>query len=364
MSGVRLAAFFLLSIFFSCAALSQSTWNFAVSGDSRNCGDVVMPAIAGGANQNHAAFYWHLGDLRAIFAPDEDYLHEPEHRGEPRDMPSYLAAAWDDFIQNQLSFFGQIPVYVGIGNHEVIAPKTRSDFIAKFDPWLNSPVLQKQREADHQDQTVHSYYHWIQGGVDFVYLDNATPDEFDPAQMTWFEDVLKHAKDNKNIRTIVVGMHEALPNSLAFGHSMNDFPAGTTSGRQVYSELLQFKQHSKKQVYILASHSHFYMSGIFDTEYWRNHGGVLPGWIVGTGGAMRYQLPPEANRAKEAREKVYGYLLGMVHRDGKIDFNFQEIKRGDVPEAVTQRYTPEFADYCFEQNADFKPRPQATGNRP
>jgi Calcineurin-like phosphoesterase len=361
MSRTRLVVWCLL-IVFSCTAFSQSsTWNFAVSGDSRNCGDVVMPAIATRANQNHAAFYWHLGDLRAIFAPDEDYLHEPEHRGQPRDMTTYLDAAWDDFIQNQLSFFGQTPVYVGIGNHEVIAPKTREDFIAKFNQWLNSPVLQKQRQSDHQDETVGSYYHWIQGGVDFIYLDNATPDEFDSTQLAWFEDVLKKAGSDKSVRTVVMGMHEALPNSLAFGHSMNDFPAGTVSGRQVYSDLLRFKEQRKKQVYVLASHSHFYMSGIFDTEYWRSHGGVLPGWIVGTGGAMRYQLPPESNRAKEAREKVYGYLLGTVHRDGKIDFNFQEIKRADVPEGVAQRYTPEFADYCFNENTDFRPRPAAAG---
>ena len=343
-----------LILFFSCSAFSQSTWNFAVSGDSRNCGDVVMPAIAAGANQNHAAFYWHLGDLRAIFAPDEDYLNEPEHRGQTRNLPQYLSDAWDDFIQNQLSFFGQTPVYVGIGNHELIAPRTRDDFVSQFMQWLNSPALQKQRQADHDD-AVRTYYHWIQGGVDFVYLDNASPDEFDAAQLAWFQNVLSRAAANRGVRAVVVGMHEALPNSLAFGHSMNDSAAGTASGRDVYAELLRFRQHSKKQIYILASHSHFFMSGIFDSDYWRAHGGVLPGWIVGTGGAMRYPLPPEAGRAKEARQKVYGYLLGTVHQDGKIDFAFQEIKRSHIPDAVARRYTPEFADYCFNENTDFKP---------
>src|SRR5205807_3938197 len=80
----------------------QGTWNFAVSGDSRNCGDIVMPAIAAGASKNNAAFYLHLGDLRAIFAPDEDYLHAPEHRGQPVDMDQYLIAAWDDYIPHQV----------------------------------------------------------------------------------------------------------------------------------------------------------------------------------------------------------------------------------------------------------------------
>lgn len=344
---------------FSISALPQErSFNFAVSGDSRNCGDVVMPAIASGANRDHAAFYWHLGDLRAIHAADEDYLHDPEHRGQRPDMAQYLKDAWDDYIRNQLSFFGQTPVFVGIGNHEVIPPKTREEFAVKFHSWLDAPVLEKQRQADQRsDQGVKTYYHWIQEGVNFIYLDNATPDQFDSAQMTWFESVLKRASEDAGVRTVVVGMHEALPDSLAAGHSMSDFPAGTASGRQVYTDLLHFNQETQKRVYILASHSHFYMSGIFDSDYWRTHGGVLPGWIVGTGGARRYKLPPDAKRAKEARQKIYGYLIGTVNADGSIDFRFHEVKRKDVPQAIVARYTPKFVDFCFKDNADF---PEAT----
>jgi hypothetical protein len=99
------------------------------------------------------------------------------------------------------------------------------------------------------------------------------------------------------------------------------------------------------------------MSGIFDSDYWRSHGGVLPGWIVGTAGAMRYQLPATATRAKEARQKIYGFLLGSVHPDGTIDFGFHEIKREDIPTAIDRRYTPEFVDYCFEKNTDFRTFP-------
>src|SRR5262249_48194254 len=219
-------------------ALAQN-WTFAVSGDSRNCGNVVMPAIAAGAKHDRAEFYWHLGDLRAIYAPDEDYLHEPEHRGRPVDKNQYLTDAWDDYIKNQLSFFGDMPVYVGIGNHETLQPRTREEFVSKFDHWLNSPSLQKQREADDaKDTAVRSYFHWIQGGVDFIYLDNATADQFDSVQMKWFESVLQKAQGNPNVRSVVVGMHAALPESLAPGHSMNDTVIGTESGRQVYTDLL------------------------------------------------------------------------------------------------------------------------------
>jgi len=131
----------------------------------------------------------------------------------------------------------------------------------------------------------------------------------------------------------------------------------------VYADLLKLRQ-AGKHVYILASHSHFFMSGIFDSDYWRAHGGVLPGWIVGTAGAMRYQLPPTADRAKEARTKTYGYLLGSVRPDGSIDFTFQEVKRGDIPGSVSQRFSPEFVDVCFNQNVDLRPAPAPAGQKP
>ena len=357
--GRLLIVFFIFIIVIAVPAPAQeASWNFAVSGDSRNCGDVVVPAIASGAKQDQAQFYWHLGDLRAIFAPDEDYQHEPEHRSQPPDMNQYLSTAWDDFIQSQLSFFGDMPVYVGIGNHETTHPKTREDFIAKFEQWLNSPLLEKQRLADDpNDKSPHTYYHWIQAPVDFINLDNATPDQFDSTQLQWFESTLERARKNPAVRAVVVGMHVALPESLAAGHSMSETVTGTESGRQVYTDLLKFNQTTKKHVYILASHSHFYMSGIFNSDYWNANGGVLPGWIVGTAGAMRYPLPPTAGRAKDARQKVYGYLLGVVHRDGSIDFSFKKVNRSDIPTSVAERYTPAFADYCFNENTDFKPHP-------
>jgi Calcineurin-like phosphoesterase len=314
-----------------------------------------MPSIAAGAQKNSAVFYWHLGDLRATYQPDEDYKAEPEHRGQTVDQNSYLRDEWTDFIKNQITPFDPLPFFIGIGNHETVKPKTRAEFASQFSPWLSSPTLQQQRAADRswdKGPQVRTYYHWIQGGIDFIYLDNATQDEFNPQQVNWVENVLRHAEKNPAVRGVVVGMHEALPDSLAANHSMNDWPLGITTGRRVYEDILKFKRKTDKPVYVLASHSHFYMSDIFESDYWRFHGGVLPGWIVGTAGAFRYVLPPDASRAKEARQKVYGYLLGTVHPDGKIDFAFQEVQRGDILDAINQRYTPAFVDYCFNQNAD------------
>jgi hypothetical protein len=36
---------------------NRGPWKFAVSGDSRNCGDIVMPAIAQGVRQSRPEFY-------------------------------------------------------------------------------------------------------------------------------------------------------------------------------------------------------------------------------------------------------------------------------------------------------------------
>src|SRR2546430_12720908 len=82
MKSAALTALLACSSFIQIAAQQKGVaqWTFAVSGDSRNCGDVVMPSIAAAAANNHAAFYWHLGDLRAIYGVDEDYQYSPEHR--------------------------------------------------------------------------------------------------------------------------------------------------------------------------------------------------------------------------------------------------------------------------------------------
>jgi len=333
---------------------TEATWNFAASGDSRNCGDVVMPAIAADALKHHPAFYWHLGDLRATYTFDEDMLHEPEHVAHPMTISDYLGGEWADFVENQIQPFGALPFFLGIGNHETIPPKTRDQFIIEFAHWLDAPVLHQQRLMDDsRDYHVRTYYHWIEDKVDFITLDNATLDQFDSGQIAWFESVLNRDQADPMLRTIVVGMHRALPESISRGHSMNESPAGTESGRRVYTDPLKAQDEAHKRVYVLASHSHYFMGSIYNTDYWRTHGGVLPGWIVGTAGAVRYALPEASDQAKEAKTKVYGYLLATVKPNGEIRFDFHEIKQSDVPSAVVNRFTPDLVQWCFEKNAAF-----------
>jgi hypothetical protein len=324
----------------------NATWRFAVSGDSRNCGDIVMPAIAGGVKNDQAEFYWHLGDYRAIYMIDEDYL-----AANPKTtVIKYETDAWPDFIRHQLGPFGDLPIFLAMGNHETISPKTRADYIPQFADWLGKPVLQKQRLADDpKDRMLRTYYHWIDRGIDFINLDNSTPDEFDDAQLKWFLKVLQRDQSNDAIRTVVLGMHAALPDSLSAGHSMNDSAQEQTSGRAAYAALLDFRNKTKKNVYVLASHSHFVMDNIY-ADACHPADQALPGWIIGTAGAVRYRLPVEHSSAKTVMTDVYGYLLATVAGDGTIQFEFKQVSQSDVPAATVNEFTADQVKWCFEQN--------------
>ena len=338
-------------------------WTFAVSGDSRNCGNLVMPAIAAGARADQAAFYWHLGDLRAIFKVDEDYAREQRFKAmvPPPSLTDYLQTAWTDFTQHQVQPFGSMPFFLGIGNHEMVAPKTRNQFLIEFLAELDRPELKAQREKDAalwarlgQPAVPRTYYHWIERGVDFINLDNASDDTFDIAQVAWFDAVLDAALADAKITTIVAGMHESLPYSKSDGHSMCASLSGRDSGIHVYNALAA--AHGKgKHVYVLSSHSHFYLADIYASAHWRdpaNGGTVLPGWVIGTAGAERYPLPGDSTPGADAREHVYGYMTGTVRRGGSIDFAFHELDEAALQAARGSDYVADDVAYCVAQNPD------------
>ena len=323
-------------------------WTLVVSGDARNCGDVVMPAIAQTARANRAAFYWHLGDLRRMAGQDEDIVNQPEHLVAPLSPEQYRNMAWQDFIDNAIAPFGSIPFFVGIGNHELYPPKTREEFVTTFRQWLDTPILKAQRLKDNAvDAGVKTYYHWTDRGIAFYFLDNASIDQFDDAQLMWFERALARDAADPLVTTIVAGMHKALPDGYNL-HSMNESVRSTETGRRVYADLLKAQNDGRKRVYVLASHQHFYMEDAYDTPYWKDRGGVLPGWIVGTAGAVRYPLPIPS--PKTAKTNVYGSVVATVRPGGEIKFEFKKIDEGDTPPAVTARYGKEFVHWCFASN--------------
>jgi hypothetical protein len=295
-----------------------------------------------------------LGDFRAIYKIDDDYAqtHQKTNSGAVPTMNDYLAGAWDDFIDSQLASFGDTPVFLALGNHENIQPKDHNQVIAQFADWLNSFPIRNQRLADDAtDHLVKGYYHWQMFGIDFITLDNST-NTFDPPQMTWLHNLLDRDAGDFSIRAVVVGMHEALPDSISADHSMNQSPEGTTSGRTTSDWLVDFKVRTGKPIYVLASHSHFYMNDIFNTPAWLKRPSTLPGWIVGTAGAVRYQLPPNAGDAKEAKTGVYGYMLATVDlsQAQPIAFQFHQLSESDVPPDIVNRYTAGFVHNCWVNN--------------
>ena len=345
----------------SASGALGGVWYFAVSGDSRDCGNLIMPLIArsieGLRPAINVAFYWHLGDFRRMTDidcdmlrtehPDSDCLNR--HYGDlgSAEMDDYLNAAWNDFIEHQVKPFGETcvktPFFLGIGNHELDASRTRDDFRRTFQKWLVQEPVHAQRMAD-LDRKLNSregetYYHFVHKNVDFIFLDNADDAMFDAPQIVWLTKVLNLAIDDSSINAIVVGMHKALPYSTARSHAMDASCQGLCSGQQVYDLLYhaQNQPRSTKKVYVLASHHHAYSHDVFNTT--EHHGQVLPGWVIGTAGAQQYS---DDHRNCSLN---YGYVLVEVRMDGTLDVQFKSVTETSLPTAPSA-----LADYCFHHN--------------
>lgn len=339
------------------AEAPHAVWAFAVSGDSRDCGDVVMPKFAWSIENSPdtpaAEFYWHLGDFRRMYAPDCDIVKRSVPGWDCQTRPlaglpegtvaRYLDGAWDDFIQRQIGAFKKTPVFLAIGNHELYGA-TRDEVRRRFRAWLASDELHAQRRVDAARGLYgtegETYYHFVRKGVDVITLDNADG-SFSPAQLVWLSRVLAADAADDSIRTIVAGMHAALPYSTARGHAMDSSCAGLCSGQQAYDLLFRAQNlpgppEKRKKVYVFSSHSHEFAANVYDTL--AHQGQVLPGWIVGTAGAVHYG---ETIR--------YGYVRAEILPDGTLRPLFREVGP-DSPPALEGPEAASLADYCFRLN--------------
>lgn len=347
-----LLSFAILVIPESVRAQQDGTWTFAVSGDSRNCGDFVMPAIAAHVKAEKDAFYWHLGDYRAMSRqPDQD-MAAMLPAGKSLTTEEYYRIAWDDFLQRQINPFGSMPVFLGKGNHEDHPPMTPELYVEKFSALLNRPEIVAQRNADGSYAAPPGpWYHWTEHGVDFITMDNSSKDEFSDEQLHWLRQVLdRDLKPGSGITTIVAGMHEALPHSTGSEHAMDDWERGVQTGDLVYTWMYD-AQAAGKHIYLIASHSHYYSPDIYDIPYWKQHTKtVVPGLIIGTAGAHRYPLPRDAKPG--AKTMVYGYVQGTVHSDGSIDFAFHELSEQDLVKVKWPNAPNDAIHECFVHNGD------------
>lgn len=269
---------------------NSTVFTFAVSGDSRNCGDVVMPAIAKGVQGSNAAFYWHLGDFRAMYMVDEDIAdqYQKQNKTVPALVDYYNGLAWPDFIKNQMDPFAGVPVYLTPGNHETMYPTIKyPDPAPQAGVQIKAPgeymTLFKGYRPKTTSDFSYPYYSWTEAGgkAQFISMDNSVGNDFDAAQIQWFDKILDANEKNPAVTTIVVGMHEALPGSISGDHSMNQ-AKDQSNGAHVYERLLEAQNKYQKHVYSLASHSHYYMAGIFNSQPPENR---IPGWIIGGAGS-------------------------------------------------------------------------------
>lgn len=338
----------------TCAAsqASNSTWTFAVSGDSRNCGDFVMPAIAAKVKAQKDAFYWHLGDFRVMGKdPDQDMLAMLP-AGSKLTTDQYYQTAWDDFLKRQIAPFAPLPVFLGRGNHDARPPMTREEYIRKFSSFLDRPEIAAARKADGTDAApIGPWYHWVENGVDFITLDNAEKSEFSDDQLHWLRAVLDHdLAPGSGIKAIVAAGHEALPHSTGAEHAMDDWDLGERTGDMVYHWFYD-AQAAGKHVYLIASHSHYYSPDIYDTAYWKQHTSkVVPGLIIGSAGAQRYALPKTAH--KGAKTMIYGYMHATVHGDGVIDFELKELTEQDLINAKWPEAPNDAIHECYIHNGE------------
>jgi hypothetical protein len=333
-------------------------WAFAVSGDSRDCGDLVMPKIAraieGEAGGPPAELYWHLGDFRRMYDIDCDILkrRHPAYdcRSRPPDqldrfeMADYLDVAWDDFIERQLGGFQKTPVLLGIGNHELYG-RTRDDYRKAFRKWLLQAPIHEQRVLDSSRGIFttegSTFYRVVRKGVDFISLDNADENGFSREQLVWLARVLAADAADDSVKTIVAGMHAALPYSTSRGHAMDSTCAGLCSGQQAYDLLFRAQNlagnpEKRKHAYVLASHSHYFLENIYDTP--EHRGQVLPGWIIGTAGAQQYQETIQ-----------YGYTRMEVRPDGTLTVQFREVG-AETPPLASGPGAKELTDFCYGIN--------------
>ena len=159
---------------------------------------------------------------------------------------------------------------------------------------------------------------------------------------------LQRDEANPDIKTIVVGMHAPLPGNIGHFHGMGDWPQGDKTGRQLYQRLWQIQESAHKRIYVVASHSHFYMEDVYHTSDWKNK--VLPGWIIGTAGAVRPRIPAESGPAQKAQTDVYGYMIATVAADSSVSFEFKKLSLEEILDTSQGKYPDSLVRWCYTEN--------------
>lgn len=346
---------------------TERPWTFTVSGASSDCGNLVMPAIARAARDLGARFHWHLGGFRRVQNIDTDFLFEHQFQ-QPTAVPTfgdYRQLLLSDVIEHQVAAFRDVPLYVTLGGTDDERPSSRLQYRVALRKQLTNPAITQRRavEASGKVDTgalPPSYYHWREGVVDFLSVDDAGAGVIDARQLRWLDEVIARAGDDTQVRTVVVGLHAPLPYSRVPGSAMCATSEGVRSGEHLYRALVALQDRGK-HVYIVSAQGHYVLSDLYETGHWIHDGDapkILPGWNAGTAGAEKEPLPEGIATGPSARSGDYGVLVGTVAPDGTIDFVFHEV----TPDALTAieptlGLEAGLAAYCAEKNVRPTPSP-------
>ena len=268
----------------------------------------------------------------------------------PPSIADYLQTAWTDFSQHQVQPFGDMPFFLGIGNHELIAPKTRNQFLIEFESLLDQPELQGSSAAKdaallaalNSRRMARTYYHWIERGVDFINLDNATDDAFDVAQLAWFDAVVDcrsrrqaHHDDRSRHARVAAVQQVRRPQHVHEHERTHAAACMSTRGS---------RRRTRRGMCTCCRAIRISTSPMPTTPSTgaiaANGGVVLPGWVIGTAGAERYALPAEVTPGADAREHVYGYLTGTVAPDGRSPLRSTNSSKPSCRQCARRTTTP------------------------
>ncbi len=184
---------------------------------------------------------------------------------------------WQEFFDIEADLIRDTPLYVAIGNHEVVGHKAPKPFLRLFVPPLGSEAHPTYYSFDYSNVhfVVLDGFAATEASVECFFLIRGFGECFDKAQVAWLEADLKAAADNPAVDHVIVVTHEGPYSSK---------PGRTGSGHM--RALLPLFAESKVSL-ILSGHDHYYEHGI--------SGNLIHYVITGGGGAPLYEtVGPDA----------------------------------------------------------------------
>ncbi|MDW8367646.1 MAG: purple acid phosphatase, partial [Abditibacteriales bacterium] len=203
---------------------------------------------------------------------------------------------WDEWFQLIEPFTRSFPLMCALGNHETEG-KELNDEANRYAAYLTRLA----------HPTPETWYRFDYAGVRFVSFNS--DDYQNPAQLKWFEQTLKEAREDKAVRWLIVFQHHPLYSSTV--RRLNNVGLIKTMRKMLDDYEVDL---------VLAGHNHNYertypLRDIHPTttekSQYRNGTGVI--FVTsGGGGKSLYDFVPEMPAFTAYREKVYHYLRVKV----------------------------------------------------